>query len=58
MSEDSVLEELWRIKDARAARYGYDVRAMMRDVRKKQHEAGRQVVNLPPKRIPAAKVTP
>jgi len=55
MIEDSVLEELWRIKDERAARYGYDVRAMMRDIRKSQQEEGRKVVNLPPRRLSDAK---
>ena len=49
MLEDDVIRELWRIKDAHAARYQYDARAMVQALRKKQLEGGRKVV-APPRR--------
>jgi len=54
MLEDDLIKEIWRIKDALAAQYGYDVRAMVRALRKKQTESGRKVV-APPRRKLAAK---
>ena len=51
---DPILEELWRIKETHAAKYGYDVRAMLRAMREKQEEdekRGVKFVSLPPRRI-------
>lgn len=50
MYEDEVLKEVWRIKDAIAARHGYDVRAIAKALREKQGKDGRRVVTLEPKR--------
>jgi len=50
MVEDDVIRDLWRVKDARAKRYNYDVRAMVRDLRKRQAEGGKEVVAPPPRR--------
>jgi len=49
-----VIRELWQIKDARAKRYGYDVRAMARDLRKRQKESGEKVVSPRPRKLAAA----
>ena len=52
MSVDPILEEVWRIKDAYAARFNYDLKAMAEDLRRSQEEsrrAGRKIVSLPPK---------
>jgi len=54
MVEDDVIRELWRVKDSRARRYNYDVRAMARDLRKRQDEGGRKVVAFQPKRPTSA----
>ena len=49
---DPIVEEMRRIKEAHAAQYGYDVRAMARALRKQQQDAGRKVVTLAPRRLP------
>ncbi len=54
MVEDDVIRELWRVKDSRARRYNYDVRAMARDLRERQAEGGRKVVAFQPKRPTSA----
>ena len=50
MHEDDVLKEVWRAKEAIAARYGYDVGAIAQALRKRQNRDGRKVVSLEPKR--------
>lgn len=51
MHEDSVMQEVHRIKDEIAARYNYDVRALAKAAREMQEREGREVVQRPPKRI-------
>jgi hypothetical protein len=55
MVEDDVIRELWQVKDARAKRYGYDVRAMVRDLRKKQSEGGNKIIAPRPRKHVVAK---
>ena len=50
---DDVIRELWRVKDAQAAQYGYDVRAMVRALRKKQRENSEKVVAPRPRKAVA-----
>ena len=49
MTRDPVIEELQRIKQAIAARYNYDVRAMAKAFREGQKTCGHPVVS-PPRR--------
>ena len=51
MHEDSVMQEVHRIKDEIAARYNYDVRAIAKAAREMQEREGRVVVRRPPKRV-------
>ncbi len=51
MHEDSVMQEVHRIKDEIAARYNYDVRALAKALREAQEKGGRKVVHREPKRI-------
>lgn len=46
MKTDPVVEEMRRIKEARAARFDYDVRAMAEDLRTREKKGGRKVVSL------------
>ena len=52
MFTDAIVAEVRRIKEAHAAKYGYDVRAMAQALRKQQQHAGRKVVSLAPRRVP------
>ena len=42
---DSILREVWRIKDENAAKYGCDVRALGKALQKEQLRSGRKVVS-------------
>jgi len=46
MWEDKIVEEIHRIRDEYAKSFNYDLDAIFADLRKKQAESGRQVVNL------------
>jgi hypothetical protein len=49
--KDEVLEEVRKVREAYAARFGYDLAAIFRDLRERELASGREVVSLPPKRI-------
>ena len=46
MQRDPIVEEIRRIKEAHAARYNYDIRAMCKDLREEQTRSGAKVVSL------------
>jgi len=46
MKTDPIVEEIRNIKEARAAKFGYDVRAMAEDLKKREKKGGRKVVSL------------
>ena len=50
MYEDPIVKEVRRIKEAHAAHYNYDIRAMARALREEQRKGDRKVVALAPKR--------
>lgn len=43
---DEIIKELWAIKDKMAGEYGYDVKALADDLRKKTHRADQPVIDL------------
>ena len=43
---DQVMEELWRVKDAMAREYGYDIARLAAALRARQGEEGHPVVDL------------
>lgn len=47
---DPIIAELRAIRKAYAARFGYDVEAMFRDIRTRQEASGREYVRLAPRR--------
>jgi hypothetical protein len=53
MGHDPIVEEMRRIKEAHAARYNYDIRAMARALREQQQRSGHRVVALPRRRVQA-----
>jgi hypothetical protein len=46
MWKDEIVEEIHRIREEYAKSFNYDLDAIFEDLRKKQTESGRQVVNL------------
>lgn len=46
MREDPIIEEVRRCRDQRAAKFGYNLRAIAEDARRREHQSKRQVVSL------------
>ena len=47
---DPIVEEIRKIREAHAARFNYDVRAIAEDLMKRQDEGNRQIVSFSPRR--------
>jgi len=54
MWKDPIVEEVRRARDAYAAKFNYDLDAIVADLKAKEQAGGRKVVSFPPKRITAA----
>ena len=50
MWKDPIVEEVRRVREDHAAKYGYDLDAICEALRKEQQASGRTVVSLPPKK--------
>jgi hypothetical protein len=52
-STDTVLHEIWRVKDTLSASYGHDVDRLFADSRERQKQSGHPVVNrqLTPRKV-------
>jgi len=46
MYKDPIVEEVRKHREARAAKFGYDVCAIMEDARKREPKSGHRIVNL------------
>lgn len=54
--KNEILEEIWRVKDALAAKFNYDVDAIFRDLREREKTSGHRYVDFSkPRRKPSAK---
>ena len=53
MQTDPVIDELRAVRDEHAARCGYDVEEIFRDIQAKQQASGREYVRLPARRVVA-----
>lgn len=51
MAIDSIVAEVRQTREAYAKQFNYDIFAMWRDLKERQHKSGRQGVSLSPKRI-------
>jgi hypothetical protein len=51
MSEDPIVQEIRRIREAHAAKFGYDLAAICRDLKEKEKESGRKFVTFPPRKV-------
>jgi hypothetical protein len=54
MNDDPIVAEVRRIREEHAARFGHDLRAIVRDIQARELASGRTYVSLPPRRISAA----
>jgi hypothetical protein len=50
MWEDPIVEEVRKVREEHAARFGHDLRAIFDDLKAMERQSGREVVSLPPKR--------
>ena len=51
IQRDPIIDELRAVRDAHAARCGYDVEKIFRDIRATQQASGREYVRLPAGRV-------
>ncbi len=54
---DPIVEEIRKIREEHAARFNYNVRAIVEDARRRQQEGGHKIVSLPPRRLPTVDKT-
>lgn len=50
MNKDPIVEEVRRVRQTNAARFNYDIEAIVRDLRRRERKQGHKVVSMPPKR--------
>jgi hypothetical protein len=50
MAEDDVVLEVRAARDAYSRQFGYDLAAIVRDLKEQERAGGRRVVRLPPRR--------
>jgi hypothetical protein len=53
MWKDPIVEEVRNIRDAHAAQYNYDLKAIYQALKQEEAASGRTFVKLPPKRLKA-----
>ena len=51
---DEIIREVWQAKDSLAKKFGYDMDMLAAELRRRQRQAGRRIVNLTHKRIRSA----
>lgn len=50
MKKDSIVEEIRKIRQAHAAKFNYELKAICADLKEKEKDCGHPVVSFPPKR--------
>lgn len=50
MLDDPIVEEVRRIRDKLAARFDYNIEAIVENARKEQEASGRKTVSFPPRK--------
>lgn len=51
MWQDSIVEEVRKIREAHAERFAFDLKAIYEDLKMQEKKSKRKVVSFPPKRI-------
>ena len=55
---DPIITELRAVREAYAARFGYDIKAICRDVRARQEASGREYVSFPARPAAFSQIEP
>ena len=55
--KDEIVDEVRRVREAYVAQFGYDLRRIAEDLRRRERESGRQYISLPPKAPPVPKAS-
>jgi hypothetical protein len=50
MKVDDIIREIREIREAYAKQFGYDLKAIHRDLKAQEQASGRKVVSLPPRK--------
>jgi len=50
MPRDPIVDEVRRVREEQAAKYGFEVKAILEAAKKRQRRSGRKVVSLAPKK--------
>ena len=58
MHRDPIVEEVRKYRQARAAKFGFDIRAIVEDAMKRQDASGHLVVDLTKKSVPKRRSKP
>jgi hypothetical protein len=48
--KDEIVEEVRRERQQYAEQFGYDIRKIAEDIRRREQQSGRQYITLPPKK--------
>jgi hypothetical protein len=48
---DTIVDEVRRIRDAHGARFNYDLEAIFRDIKEQEKNSGRKFVSFPPRKV-------
>ena len=51
MAQDEIIRELLALREAYAAKFGFNIRALFEDAKRHEGEDGRAVVSFVPKRV-------
>jgi hypothetical protein len=57
MWKDPIVEAVRKVREAHAAQFDYDLRAIYRDLKEHESASGRSYVRFPPRRVPPVKKT-
>jgi hypothetical protein len=57
MWKDAIVDEVRKVREAHAARFGYDLKAIYNDLKESEKRSGRKIVSLPPKKFGGHNVT-
>lgn len=58
MFEDPIVAEVRAVRQKHAARFGYDLRRIAEDIRRRQASSSREIVSFPPKPARPIATTP